>query len=83
MFKIGNTKELPTIPEHLSEEGKDFVRLCLQRNPQKRPSAVQLLEHPFVKNAVSERNVVPADPSEAPPAVINALRSLVKAIEMC
>ncbi|KAI4330835.1 hypothetical protein MLD38_029080 [Melastoma candidum] len=26
MFKIGNSKELPAIPDHLSEEGKDFVR---------------------------------------------------------
>ncbi|KAG0486200.1 hypothetical protein HPP92_008295 [Vanilla planifolia] len=24
MFKIGNSKELPTIPDHLSDEGKDF-----------------------------------------------------------
>eukprot|EP01018_Ginkgo_biloba_P034733 Gb_12558 [translate_table: standard] len=51
MFKIGNSKELPTIPDSLSEEGKDFVRLCLQRNPVHRPVAAQLLEHAFVKNA--------------------------------
>ncbi|KAH9321731.1 hypothetical protein KI387_016370, partial [Taxus chinensis] len=51
MFKIGNSKELPAIPEHLSEEGKNFVRLCLQRNPSNRPTAAKLLEHPFVKNA--------------------------------
>ena len=51
MFKIGNSKELPTIPDHLSNEGKDFVRKCLQRNPHDRPSASELLDHPFVKNA--------------------------------
>ncbi|KAH9294084.1 hypothetical protein KI387_040710, partial [Taxus chinensis] len=51
MFKIGNSKELPTIPDYLSEEGKDFLRLCLQRNPTNRPSAEHLLEHPFVKYA--------------------------------
>ncbi|EPS70155.1 hypothetical protein M569_04605 [Genlisea aurea] len=51
MFKIGNSKELPSIPDNLSEEGKEFVRLCLQRNPLHRPSAAQLLEHPFVKGA--------------------------------
>uniref|UniRef100_A0A0C9RJH7 mitogen-activated protein kinase kinase kinase n=1 Tax=Wollemia nobilis TaxID=56998 RepID=A0A0C9RJH7_9CONI len=51
MFKIGNSKELPSIPDHLSEEGKSFVKLCLQRNPALRPTAAQLLEHPFVKNA--------------------------------
>lgn len=51
MFKIGNSKELPAIPENLSEEGKDFIRQCLQREPAKRPTAVELLQHPFVKGA--------------------------------
>ncbi|KAK6155679.1 hypothetical protein DH2020_009927 [Rehmannia glutinosa] len=50
MFKIGNSKERPAIPDHLSDEGKDFVMLCLQRNPLHRPTAAQLLEHPFVKS---------------------------------
>lgn len=50
MFKIGNSKELPAIPDTLSDEGKDFVRLCLQRDPQRRPPAAKLLEHSFVKN---------------------------------
>lgn len=83
MFKIGNSKELPAIPDHLSEDGKDFVRLCLQRNPQNRPSALRLLEHPFVKNATLERPMLTPDPSEAPAAVISAMRSLVKAFEAC
>ncbi|KAL9329943.1 hypothetical protein ACSQ67_004946 [Phaseolus vulgaris] len=77
MFKIGNSKELPTIPDHLSEDGKDFVKLCLQRNPQNRPSAAQLLEHSFVKNAMLERSILSAVPSEDPTAIINAVRSLV------
>ncbi|WJX48012.1 mitogen-activated protein kinase kinase kinase [Trifolium repens] len=76
MFKIGNSRELPTIPDHLSEEGKDFVRLCLQREPLDRPSADQLLDHPFVKNASLERFILNADPSESPSSVINAMRSL-------
>lgn len=83
MFKILHSKDLPEIPDHLSEDGKDFVRLCLQRNPQNRPSAAQLLEHPFVKKATLERPILTAYPSEAPPAVVNALKSLVKAIEVC
>lgn len=77
MFKIGNSKELPTIPDHLSEEGKDFVRQCLQRNPSHRPAAARLLEHPFVKNAAPlERPILSSDP-EPPPAVTNAVRSMV------
>ncbi|XP_044483979.1 mitogen-activated protein kinase kinase kinase YODA-like [Mangifera indica] len=51
LFKIGNSKELPAIPDHLSDEAKDFVRLCLQRNAACRPTAAMLLEHPFIKNA--------------------------------
>lgn len=63
MFKIGNSKELPAIPEHLSDEAKDFVRQCLQRNPLHRPTAARLLEHTFVKNAATlERPVLNADP---------------------
>ncbi|KAG5563273.1 hypothetical protein RHGRI_005879 [Rhododendron griersonianum] len=63
MFKIGNSKELPSIPEHLSDEARDFVRQCLQRNPLHRPTAARLLEHPFVKNAATlERPVLNADP---------------------
>lgn len=65
MFKIGNSKELPTIPDHLSNEGKDFVRKCLQRNPHDRPSAQQLLEHPFVKCAAPlERPILGAEASD-------------------
>ncbi|TKY45222.1 Mitogen-activated protein kinase kinase kinase YODA [Spatholobus suberectus] len=69
MFKIGNSKELPTIPDHLSSEGKDFVRKCLQRNPQNRPSAIELLDHPFVKCAAPlERPILGPDASSDPAA---------------
>lgn len=78
MFKIGNCKELPVIPDHLSEDGKNFVKLCLHRNPVNRPTASQLLEHPFVRNAAPlERPILSAQPSEGSPVVMNAVRSLV------
>lgn len=77
MFKIGNSKELPAIPDTLSEEGKDFVRQCLQRNPLHRPTAAWLLEHPFIKNAAPlERPIFSADASDPSPAVANAMRTL-------
>ncbi|KAL4574814.1 hypothetical protein LXL04_021652 [Taraxacum kok-saghyz] len=69
LFKIGNSKELPVIPDHLSEEGKDFVRQCLQRNPQHRPTAAQLLDHSFIKNAPPlERPVPYPEPSDPLPS---------------
>ncbi|CAN6812621.1 unnamed protein product, partial [Brassica oleracea] len=39
IFKIGNSKEMPEIPDHLSNDAKNFIRLCLQRNPTVRPTA--------------------------------------------
>lgn len=48
MFKV--MKDTPPIPETLSPEGKDFLRLCFIRNPAERPTASMLLEHWFLKN---------------------------------
>ncbi|XP_065011115.1 mitogen-activated protein kinase kinase kinase 3-like isoform X2 [Musa acuminata AAA Group] len=53
IFKIGNSKDIPEIPDHLSSEGKDFLKLCLQRDPMARPSAAQLMEHPFVRDQIT------------------------------
>ncbi|KAJ4950764.1 hypothetical protein NE237_027596 [Protea cynaroides] len=76
MFKIGNSRELPPIPDHLSGDGKDFVMLCLQRNPLDRPTAAQLLEHPFAKNAAPlERPIVASDPTEIPPGITDGART--------
>ncbi|KAG8091017.1 hypothetical protein GUJ93_ZPchr0011g28207 [Zizania palustris] len=50
IFKIGNSKDIPDIPDHLSFEAKNFLKLCLQRDPAARPTAAQLMEHPFVKD---------------------------------
>ncbi|KAJ4955397.1 hypothetical protein NE237_012180 [Protea cynaroides] len=77
MFKIGNSKDLPEIPDHLSEDGKNFVWRCLQRNPLHRPTAAELLEHPFVKNAAPlERPILAPEPTEIPPGVTDGARSL-------
>lgn len=39
----------PELPhDQFSPLARDFVKQCLQRVPRSRPSAVQLLEHPFV-----------------------------------
>ncbi|WOL06582.1 mitogen-activated protein kinase kinase kinase 1-like [Canna indica] len=49
-YKIGHG-ELPIIPNSLSEEARDFIKRCLKINPEDRPSAAQLLKHPFVKRS--------------------------------
>uniref|UniRef100_A0A2P2MV66 mitogen-activated protein kinase kinase kinase n=1 Tax=Rhizophora mucronata TaxID=61149 RepID=A0A2P2MV66_RHIMU len=78
MFKIGNSKDLPAIPDHLSDEGKDFVRQCLQRNPLHRPKAAQLLEHPFVRSAAPlERPILNPEHTGPPLAVTNGVKALV------
>jgi len=60
VFKIGNSKELPPIPDHLSEHCKDFIRKCLQRDPSQRPTSAELLQHPFIQNGISlEKSVAP------------------------
>ena len=47
--KIACSDENPPLPEDLSEEGKDFLDKCFQRDPRKRWTASQLLHHPFLK----------------------------------
>ncbi|GBG83153.1 hypothetical protein CBR_g36769 [Chara braunii] len=51
LFRIACTNEVPAFPRHLSSEAKDFLSKCLVREPFRRWSASQLLEHPFVADA--------------------------------
>ncbi|XP_052172266.1 mitogen-activated protein kinase kinase kinase 20-like [Diospyros lotus] len=47
--EIGMGKQLPAqIPQNLSEHGKDFLRMCLIRDPCSRWTADMLLKHPFL-----------------------------------
>lgn len=77
MFKVMNSKELPHIPDYLSNEGKDFVRQCLQCNPTHRPIATQLMEHPFIKNTPSGRSNMRSESMEAITAAPHTIKSLV------
>lgn len=43
----------PKLEGNFSPEFKNFVELCLQRDPRDRPSAKVLLKHPFIKKAKS------------------------------
>ncbi|GLT56272.1 hypothetical protein SLA2020_293240 [Shorea laevis] len=61
LFYIGTTKSHPPIPEHLSAEAKDFLLKCLQKEPILRPSAAELLKHPFVAGENEESTPVVCD----------------------
>lgn len=56
MFLVG-TEGLPhplEQPQHWGNDFKDFLSRCLQKNPKDRPSATQLLAHPFIERAASQ-----------------------------
>ncbi|XP_030602377.1 serine/threonine-protein kinase 10 [Archocentrus centrarchus] len=42
-------------PQKWSQAFNDFLRKALDKNPEARPTAAQLLEHPFVKSVTSNR----------------------------
>ncbi|CAL5415863.1 unnamed protein product [Camellia sinensis] len=58
LLHIGTTKSHPPIPEHLSAEATDFLLKCLQKEPNLRPAASDLLQHPFVTREYQETYTV-------------------------
>ena len=57
IFMIPNS-DPPTLPEpeRWSPDFHSFIEACCRKNPEKRPSAAELLEtHPFVRRAVDKR----------------------------
>uniref|UniRef100_A0A804P8U0 mitogen-activated protein kinase kinase kinase n=1 Tax=Zea mays TaxID=4577 RepID=A0A804P8U0_MAIZE len=62
-FMIGRGEQ-PTIPCYLSKEAQDFIGQCVRVDPESRPSASQLLEHPFVN-----RPLRASFESSSPPAI--------------
>jgi serine/threonine protein kinase len=48
ILNIGISDEIPSIPENFPENLKDFLKLCLVRDPEKRSSAEQLMHCKFI-----------------------------------
>ena len=64
MYNIaqGNPPQLPTA-DQLSPEGIDFLRQCFMRDPKKRPTAIELLQHEWIMT-IRTRVVEPSTPSD-------------------
>ncbi|KAG2612385.1 hypothetical protein PVAP13_4KG206925 [Panicum virgatum] len=53
LYRIGKG-EAPAIPYSLSKDAHDFISQCVKPNPEDRPSASELLEHPFINCSTSQ-----------------------------
>lgn len=65
MYNIaqGNPPQLPT-PEQLSHSGIEFLKKCFARDPKKRASAAELLQHEWIMT-IRSQVVDPATPSDS------------------
>ena len=71
MFHIGVATQHPPLPEpgQLSELGIDFIRQCLTIDPIQRPTAAELMDHPWMQDfAEALRNFQEAELATSPPA---------------
>ncbi|KPA83423.1 protein kinase-like protein [Leptomonas pyrrhocoris] len=53
MFYVGSTNDIPQIPEETSELCRNFLFRCFERDVQKRASAEELLQHPWLRSAAA------------------------------
>jgi serine/threonine-protein kinase 24/25/MST4 len=73
LFLIPKAKA-PTLEGNFSNHFKDFIGLCLIKDPSSRPSAKELLQHRFIKNAAG----ISSSSSSNKDKKINALVELIE-----
>ncbi|KAF1826199.1 MAP kinase [Dissoconium aciculare CBS 342.82] len=64
MYNIANG-DSPTLPtkEQLSDSGLDFLRRCFERDPARRASAVELLQHDWIQTIKVQLSLEPGTPA--------------------
>jgi len=50
VYSIGSGRKSPEIPSNLSKSLRDFLSQTFKRDPKSRPSANDLINHPFITN---------------------------------
>lgn len=53
------TAEPPKLETQYSSDFRNFVSQCLTKDPEKRPSATQLLQHPFITQVKDRTALLP------------------------
>lgn len=54
LFQIVQSEGLPPLPEELSPSLKNFLVCILQKEPELRPCARQLLQHPWMRDVIMQ-----------------------------
>lgn len=63
LFKIARGNAIPQFPLHFSKEGIDFLSRCLERDPNKRSTAHDLLSHPFINLSTHHKHCSASSPA--------------------
>lgn len=54
MFHITTSSDIPQLPGDISDDFRSFFLQCFERNVSKRPTATELLNHPWIVNITTD-----------------------------
>ncbi|KAM0063527.1 putative mitogen-activated protein kinase kinase kinase STE-STE11 family [Helianthus debilis subsp. tardiflorus] len=70
LYRIGYSGDVPLFPMWLSDEGKDFLKKCLQVKDEERWTVKELFQHPFVNMNPSSKKIENLQKS-SPSSILN------------